>query len=94
MHGYGIACRIKETSRQWIALNFGTLSLALLQVEQEEFIEGEWRPLENNGASSTTRSPERGVGTSRVKRATTDWRRWYGAWSASGRSTSTTGSYP
>ena len=48
LHGYGVARRIEETSRNRISLNYGTLYPALLKLEQEGFIEGEWRQSENN----------------------------------------------
>lgn len=48
MHGYGIARRVEETSRNRLVLNYGTLYPALLKLEQEGFIKGEWRASENN----------------------------------------------
>ena len=48
LHGYGIARRIEETSKNRIALNYGTLYPALLKLEQEGFIKAEWRQSENN----------------------------------------------
>src|SRR5687767_15394796 len=48
LHGYGIARRIEETSKNRLALNYGTLYPALLKLEQEGFIEAEWRQSENN----------------------------------------------
>lgn len=48
LHGYGIARRIEETSANRIALNYGTLYPALLKLEQQGFIRGEWRASENN----------------------------------------------
>lgn len=48
LHGYGIARRIEETSRDRLALNYGTLYPALLKLEQEGFIKGEWGASENN----------------------------------------------
>ena len=48
LHGYGIARRIEETSRNRLSLNYGTLYPALLKLEQEGFIKAEWRPSENN----------------------------------------------
>ena len=48
LHGYGIARRIEETSGNRLALNYGTLYPALVKLEQEGFIEGEWRASENN----------------------------------------------
>lgn len=47
-HGYGIARRIEETSRNRLALNYGTLYPALLKLEQEGLIRGEWSMSENN----------------------------------------------
>src|SRR5438093_12328743 len=48
LHGYGIARRIEETSKNRLTLNYGTLYPALLKLEQEGFIKAEWRPSENN----------------------------------------------
>ena len=48
LHGYGIARRIEETSKNRLALNYGTLYPALLKLEQEGCIAAEWRPSENN----------------------------------------------
>lgn len=48
LHGYGIARRIEETSRNRLALNYGTLYPALLKLEQEGYIASEWGASENN----------------------------------------------
>ena len=48
LHGYGIARRIEETSRNRLTLNYGTLYPALLKLEQEGFIKAEWSQSENN----------------------------------------------
>ena len=48
LHGYGIARRIEQTSRDLLVLNYGTLYPALLKLEQEGFIRGEWGTSENN----------------------------------------------
>src|SRR3954453_23896962 len=48
LHGYGIARRIEETSKNKLALNYGTLYPALLKLEQEGFIKAEWGESENN----------------------------------------------
>jgi PadR family transcriptional regulator len=48
LHGYGVARRIEETSKNRLTLNYGTLYPALLKLEQEGFIKAEWRPSENN----------------------------------------------
>ncbi|HEY2378203.1 MAG TPA: PadR family transcriptional regulator [Gemmatimonadaceae bacterium] len=48
LHGYGIARRIEEISKNRLTLNYGTLYPALLKLEQEGFIAAEWRQSENN----------------------------------------------
>ena len=48
LHGYGIARRIEETSKNRLTLNYGTLYLALLKLEQEGLVTAEWRQSENN----------------------------------------------
>ena len=53
LHGYGIARRIEETSRNRLALNYGTLYPALLKLEQEGAIAGEWGPSEECSTDST-----------------------------------------
>jgi transcriptional regulator len=48
LHGYGIARRIEETSKNRLVLNYGTLYPALLKLEQEGFVKAEWKQSENN----------------------------------------------
>ena len=48
MHGYGIARRIEQTSGGVLSLNYGTLYPALLNLEQEAAISGEWGTSEHN----------------------------------------------
>ena len=48
LHGYGIARRIEQTSEGLLALNYGTLYPALLKLEQEGYIAGEWGVSDNN----------------------------------------------
>ena len=48
LHGYGIARRIEETSKNRLVLNYGTLYPALLKLEQAGFIRAEWSVSENN----------------------------------------------
>ena len=47
-HGYGIARRIEQTSGHLLSLNYGTLYPALVKLEQEGYIAGEWGVSENN----------------------------------------------
>jgi PadR family transcriptional regulator PadR len=73
LHGYGIARRIEETSRGQLALNYGTLYPALLKLEQEGFIKGEWGMSENNRRARfyalTT------AGRKQLERETREWHR-------------------
>jgi PadR family transcriptional regulator, regulatory protein PadR len=72
-HGYGIARRIEETSRDRISLNYGTLYPALLKLEQEGAIEAEWRASENNRrAKYYSLTP---AGRRLLARETKDWQR-------------------
>jgi PadR family transcriptional regulator PadR len=48
LHGYGVARRIEDVSKNRLTLNYGTLYPALLKLEQEGFINAEWRQSENN----------------------------------------------
>src|ERR671913_2433031 len=48
LHGYGIARRIEETSRNRLTLNYGTLYPALLKLEQEGSVSAKWGHSENN----------------------------------------------
>ncbi len=48
LHGYGVARRIEEMSRNRLSLNYGTLYPALLKLEQEGFIKADWGVSENN----------------------------------------------
>jgi PadR family transcriptional regulator, regulatory protein PadR len=47
-HGYGIARRIEQISRDVLAVNQGTLYPVLLRLEQEGAIASEWSASENN----------------------------------------------
>jgi transcriptional regulator len=80
LHGYGVARRIEETSKNRLALNYGTLYPALLKLEQEGFITAEWRQSENNRRAkfySLTR-----LGRRALARETEQWERLSGAISA------------
>jgi PadR family transcriptional regulator len=48
LHGYGIARRIEETSKNRLTLNYGTLYPALLKLEQEGSVKAEWGQSDNN----------------------------------------------
>jgi transcriptional regulator len=73
MHGYGIARRIEQISRDVLQLNQGTLYPALLRMEQEGWISSKWGASEKNRRAryySITASGRR-----RLARETEDWRR-------------------
>lgn len=48
MHGFGIALRIQQISRDLLQLNQGTLYPALLRHEQRGWISSKWGVSENN----------------------------------------------
>jgi PadR family transcriptional regulator, regulatory protein PadR len=73
MHGYGIARRIEQISKDLLQLNQGTLYPALLRMEQEGWIASKWGPSEKNRKArfySIT-----AAGRKRVAKETEDWRR-------------------
>ena len=71
LHGYGIARRIEETSKNRLVLNYGTLYPALVKLEQEGFIEAEWGESENNRrAKFYTLTP---AGRKQLARETKEW---------------------
>lgn len=73
LHGYGVARRIEETSRNRLTLNYGTLYPALLKLEQEGFITAEWRQSENNRrAKFYSLTP---AGRKQLARETREWHR-------------------
>jgi PadR family transcriptional regulator PadR len=48
LHGYGIARRIEQISRELLQLNQGTLYPALMRMEQEGWITSRWGTSEKN----------------------------------------------
>lgn len=73
LHGYGIARRIEEISRHELTLNYGTLYPALLKLEQEGHIKGEWRRSENNRRARYYALTK--AGRKRLARETEQWSR-------------------
>ena len=73
LHGYGIARRIEQISKDVLQLNQGTLYPALLRIEQEGWISSEW------GASEKNRRAKfysiTAAGRRRLAKETEDWRR-------------------
>ena len=73
LHGYGIARRIEETSKNRLTLNYGTLYPALLKLEQEGFVKAEWRQSENNRRAKFYALTA--GGRKQVARETREWHR-------------------
>jgi PadR family transcriptional regulator, regulatory protein PadR len=48
MHGFGIALRIQQVSKDLLQLNQGTLYPALLRLEQRGWLASKWGVSENN----------------------------------------------
>ena len=48
LHGFGIARRIEQVSRDVLQLNEGTVYTALLRLQQQGWITAEWGTSENN----------------------------------------------
>jgi PadR family transcriptional regulator PadR len=71
LHGYGIARRIEQTSGDLLALNYGTLYPALVKLEQESFIAGEWGVSENGRRARYYKLTR--AGKREVERAERDW---------------------
>jgi PadR family transcriptional regulator PadR len=73
LHGYGIARRIEQISRELLQLNQGTLYPALLRMEQEGWITSRW------GASEKNRKAKfysiSAAGRRQLEKETLDWKR-------------------
>jgi PadR family transcriptional regulator PadR len=70
-HGYGIARRIEETSKNRLALNYGTLYPALLKLEQEGYVDAEWNQSENNRRAKFYKLTA--AGRKQLARETKEW---------------------
>jgi len=71
LHGYGIARRIEQISKELLHLNQGTLYPALLRMEQEGWIHSKWGTSEKNRKAkfySISAS-----GRKQLARETADW---------------------
>jgi len=73
LHGYGIARRIEQISKDVLQLNQGTLYPALLRMEQEGWISSNWGASEKNRkAKFYSITP---AGHKRLAQETEDWKR-------------------
>jgi PadR family transcriptional regulator, regulatory protein PadR len=73
LHGYAIARRIEQISKEMLQLNQGTLYPALLRMEQEGWIASKWGESEKNRkARFYSITP---AGRRRLAKETDDWKR-------------------
>ncbi|MFN8093183.1 MAG: PadR family transcriptional regulator [Vicinamibacteria bacterium] len=80
LHGWAIGQRLKQVSRDVLQVSDGSLYPALHKLEQQGWIQAEWRPSENNRRAkfySLTRPGRR-----RLDQETADWERLSAAISA------------
>ena len=71
LHGYGIARRIEQISGDSLVVQYGTLYPALLKLEQEGYIVGEWGASENNRRARYYRLTR--AGKKQVVKETREW---------------------
>lgn len=73
MHGYGIAGRIEQISKDVFKVNPGSLLTALKRLERRSWLDSEWRTTENGRRAkyyALTAAGER-----QLRAETEDWRR-------------------
>src|SRR5204862_1175058 len=72
LHGFGIARRIEQISRDVFKVTPGSLLTALQRLERAGWLDSEWRQTENARRASTTRSraPARSSSTPRQQTGT------------------------
>jgi PadR family transcriptional regulator, regulatory protein PadR len=71
LHGFGIARRIEQTSGERLSVNYGTIYPALLKLEQEGDVAGEWGVSESNRKARFYRLTK--TGRRRLAQATAEW---------------------
>jgi PadR family transcriptional regulator PadR len=72
-HGFGLARRIEEMSKNKLKVNYGTLYPAMLKLEQERFVSSAWRLSENNRRSKYYAITA--AGRKELARETKEWKR-------------------
>jgi len=73
LHGWAVSQRLKQVSGDVLQVSDGSLYPALHKLEQEGWIQSEWRPSENNRRAkfySLTR-----LGRRQLERETANWER-------------------
>lgn len=71
LHGYAIARRIEQTSKNLLSVNHGTLYPALLKLEAEGCIDSEWGVSSSNRKAKYYRLTR--AGHKRLKSESRDW---------------------
>jgi PadR family transcriptional regulator, regulatory protein PadR len=71
LHGFGIARRIEQTSGDRLSVNYGTIYPALLKLEQEGHIAGDWGVSETNRKARFYRLTR--AGRKSLEKAAAEW---------------------
>lgn len=77
LHGWGIAQRIHQVSRDVLQVNQGSLYPALQRLERRGLVDSDWRASDNNRRSKYYRLTPSGRG--QLAREQQDWERFMGA---------------
>src|SRR3954463_11401382 len=75
-HAYSLAARLEQVSKSLLTLNQGTLYPALVRLEQNGWIKGDWRRTENNREAKYYSMTK--AGTRALPKETERWRRLTG----------------
>jgi len=73
MHGFGIARRIEQVSRDVLQLNEGTMYTSLLRLKQQGWIKAAWGTSENNRRAKFYSITARGM--KQLETETENWER-------------------
>ena len=76
LHGFGIARRIEQVSRDVLQLNEGTVYTSLLRLQQQGWIAAEWGTSENNRKAKFYSITKRGQ--KQLEAETENWERFSG----------------
>lgn len=73
MHGFGVARRIEQVSREVFRVNPGSLLLAFRRLERDGMVQGEWRDTENSRRARYYALTAKG--RKQLQSETRDWQR-------------------
>jgi|SRR4026207_236156 len=73
LHGWAISLRLKQISGDVLQVSDGSLYPALHKLEQEGWIQSEWKPSENNRRAKYYSLTD--VGRDELEREAANWRR-------------------